>query len=345
MPASAEGPEYPLEFRPEIGEVREAAPGVLWLRLPLPFMLQHINVWLLRDGEGWALVDTGLYTQTTREVWDDILQQRLGAPLTRVIVTHLHPDHAGCAGWLTERFDIPLYMTAEEYELCRLLIADTGQPVPPGALDFYAAAGLDDSALQRYTEHFGMFGRVVAPLPDEFEPLSDGMLMRIGDEDWEIVEGRGHSPRHACLWNRDRRLLIAGDQVLPTISSNVSVYPREPDADPLQLWFESLQRLERRVDPAALVLPAHGKPFLGLVARLRQLAQEHQEGLQRLRKLCRQPQRAVDVFPALFKARITGQNLVMATGEAVAHLNHLVKRGEMSVQRDSGGVKRYRIGQ
>jgi len=345
MPASAERLRYPLPACPEIGEILDVAPGLGWLRLPLPFLLQHINVWLLRDGDGWALVDTGLYTGTTRAVWDEVFEQRLDGPLTQLVVTHLHPDHAGCAGWLAERFGIGLSMPPGEYELCRVLIADTGKPAPVEALAFYAAAGVEGSALDRYAEHFGLFGRVVAPLPDTNNPLQDGQLLRLGEDHWEIIEGRGHSPQHACLWCRERGLLIAGDQVLPTISPNVSVYPRDPLADPLNQWFESLERLRARVDADALVLPAHGKPFTGLGARLDALRDEHELGLQRLRRLCREPRRAVDTFPALFKSRITDNNLVMAIGEAVAHLNFLLHRGELQTWRDDLGVNWYRLSQ
>jgi len=334
---------YPLGAGPESGQTLDIAPGVKWLRLPLPFQLDHINVWLLRDGAGWALVDSGLFTNTTREIWQDLLERRLdGLPLTRVLVTHLHPDHVGCAGWLARKFDVELWMSRDEYLLCRVLVEDTGKPAPPEGVRFYRSAGLDSSALDRYAEHFGAFGRVVSPLPESFRRLSDGMSQRIGEHDWEIIIGRGHSREHACLLCRELNLFISGDQILPAISSNVSVYPTEPAADPLRLWFESIDTLAATLPPELLVLPAHGKPFHGVHARLGQLRREHEEGLARLRELCREPRRAVDVFPALFKSRISERNLIMATGEAVSHLNYLVKRKEMSVCPDRDGVNWYR---
>jgi glyoxylase-like metal-dependent hydrolase (beta-lactamase superfamily II) len=335
---------YPLDAKPGTGEVVEIAPGVCWLRLPLPFMLNHINVWLLQEAEGWALVDTGLYTHTTREVWNQVLARHLGgAPLTRVLVTHLHPDHVGCAGWLAQRHGCEFWMTREEYLLCRVLVADTGKPAPPVALSFYRAAGFEEEQLDRYAEHFGAFGTVVAPLPLSYRRLHDGARVRIGDQGWEVLVGRGHSPEHACLLNRELNLLIAGDQLLPTISSNVSVYPTEPNANPLEGWFASIERLERELPAGVLVLPAHGKPFLGARHRLRELAREHEAGLEKLRTLCREPRRAVDVFPALFKSPITDRNLIMAAGESISHLNYLIERGEMTAERDGGGVDWYRM--
>jgi glyoxylase-like metal-dependent hydrolase (beta-lactamase superfamily II) len=338
--------EYPLDIRPEPGGSVEIGPGLRWLRLPLPFQLNHINVWLLRDGDGWALVDTGLFTETTRTVWKSIFERELdGASLTRIIVTHLHPDHVGCAGWLARKFGAELWMSRDEYLLCRILVADTGRPAPPEGLRFYQRAGFDAEALDRYAENFGTFGRVVAPLPESYRRLYDGLTMRVGSLDWKIVIGRGHSPEHACLWCPEANLFISGDQILPTISSNVSVWPTEPAANPLSFWFESIERLRQTLPPDLLVLPAHGRPFTGVHARLDELRREHENGLAALRDLCREPRRAIDVFPALFKSRITAGNLMMATGEAISHLNYLIERDEMQAAEDASGVNRYRMGQ
>jgi len=338
--------EYAFDSRPETGEIQEIAPGVLWLRLPLPFLLNHINVWLLRDGAGWAIVDTGLFTNTTREVWKYVFDRYLDkATITRLLVTHLHPDHVGCAGWLARKFGIELWMTREEYLMCRVLVADTGKPAPPEGVRFYMGAGFAADDLDLYMEHFGAFGRVVSPLPESYRQLRDGMIIRIGDQQWEVIIGRGHSPEHACLFCRELNLLIAGDQILPTISSNVSVYPTEPAANPLRFWFESLEKFKNALPPDVLVLPAHGKPFRGAHIRLGQLTAEHQDGLEKLRKICCEPRRALDVFPALFKSRINDKNLIMATGEAVSHLNYLVEKGELSCARDESGVNWYQHSQ
>ena len=333
---------YPLGVRPETGEVLEVAPGIKWLRLPLPFQLDHINIWLLEDGDGWAIVDTGLFTNTTREIWKHVFNTYLdNAAITRVFVTHLHPDHVGCAGWLVRKFSVELWMTREEYLLCRVLVADTGKPAPPEGLRFYSRAGFATDDLDRYMEHFGAFGRVVSPLPESYRQLRDGMKVRIGEHEWEVIVGRGHSPEHACLYCRELNLLIAGDQILPTISSNVSVYPTEPAANPLGHWFDSLHKMRVLLPDNVLVLPAHGKPFTGAHLRLEALIEEHETGLSRLRDICREPRRALDVFPALFKSRITDSNLIMATGEAVSHLNYLVENGEMCVSKDADGVNWY----
>ncbi len=338
--------DYVFDSAPETGEAQDIAPGIRWLRLPLPFLLNHINVWLLRDGDGWALVDTGIFTNTTREVWDYVLQHHLqGAPITRVLVTHLHPDHVGCAGWMTEKFGVDLWMSREEYLLCRVLVADTGKPAPPAGLRFYSRAGFAPESLDQYAEHFGAFGRVVAPLPEAYCRLHDGQSVRIGDRQWEVVIGRGHSPEHACLYCHELNLMISGDQILPTISSNVSVYPTEPAANPLAHWFESLRKLKEFLPADALVLPAHGEPFTGAHVRLDQLTEEHEQGLEKLKEICGEPKRALDVFPALFKSRITDKNLIMATGEAISHLNYLMDQGEIGCWLDEQGVSWYQQSQ
>jgi len=333
---------YEYDFRPETGEAIEILPGLKWLRLPLPFLLGHINVWLLQDGDGWAIVDTGIYTSATRDVWKNVFTQTLGnAPITRVLVTHLHPDHSGSAGWLCDRFDIDLHMSRDEYLLCRVLVADTGKPAPEEGRRFYHAAGFTEQQMQRYIEMFGSFGKVVAPLPESYHRLSEDFPVMIGEHRWQIIAGSGHSPEHACLFCQELNVLISGDQILPTISSNVSVWPTEPAANPLADWFESLHRLKDILPDDVLVLPAHGKPFRGVKSRLNALIDEHETGLEELRKICREPRRVVDIFDALFKSRITESNLIMATGEAIAHLNYLFYDGELAVEKEEDGVRWY----
>ncbi len=221
MLASKPKEEITYEFpgRPETGGVMQVAPGVLWLRMPLPFALAHINLWLLEDDDGWAIVDTGVFTEESQKVWEQTFSDAMGKqPVTRVFVTHLHPDHAGCAGWLTEKLAVALLMSREEYLLCRILVADTGRPAPDTGIHFYESAGYSPQALEIYQKMFGSFGEYVAPLPESYRRLKDGDLISIGTNAWEIIIGRGHSPEHACLYCANLKLFISGDQLLPTIS-------------------------------------------------------------------------------------------------------------------------------
>lgn len=340
--------EYPCGEPPAVATVREIVPGVLWLRMPLPFALNHINLWAVRDGTGWAVFDTGVQTSDTSAGWRALLAdpKMLGEGLTRVFVTHMHPDHVGMAGWLTRKFGVRLWMTRTEYLNCRVLVADTGREAPEDGVRFYRSAGWDDDALEHYRTRFGNFGKSTYALPESYRRVVDGERLRIGDHEWQVVVGTGHSPEHACFWCPSLKLLISGDQVLPRITSNVSVFPTEPDANPLHGWLTSMDRIAEAVPDDVLVLPAHGEPFRGLHARLRYLAADHHASLARLRQLLREPRRVVDVFSALFSRPINDRHLLsLATGESIAHLNYLVHSGEARVTKDAARVSWYEAAQ
>lgn len=331
--------QYELESRPADGETLPIADGVLWLRMPLPFALNHINLWLLRDEGGWVIADTGVDTKTSRDLWRKVFAGSMGGqPATHVIATHLHPDHVGCADWLVTEFGVDLWMTREEYLLCRILIGDTGKEAPPEGLRFYRAAGFSDAQIARYKENFGMYGKFVRSMPQAYRRMQDGERLQFAGYEWEVIVGRGHSPEHACLYDAQRNILISGDQVLPTISPNISVWPTEPQADPLKEFFDSIDALEEKLPDDVLVLPAHGKPFRGAHVRLEELRKEHADKLDALLANSAKPRRVVDVFGDLFGAAINDSNRIMATGEAIAHLHYLVNTGDMVAEQDADGV-------
>ncbi len=339
---------YPFDGPPERGQTTEVAPGVLWIRMPLPYALNHINLWAIEDGAGWAIVDTGVRTEETAAVWRELFANaRDERPLTRVFVTHMHPDHVGMAGWLTRKFGVRLWMSRLEYLSCRAMVSDTGREAPPDAIDFCRSAGWGPLAIETYRTRFGNFGKHIHALPDSFRRLRDGEVIAIGAHTWRVVVGSGHSPEHACLYCPELKVLISGDQVLPRISSNVSVYPTEPDADPMKNWLESLAKLKREVPDEVLVLPAHNECFRGLHARIDALASGQERALLRLRRsLAERPKRAIDVFGALFARAIAETDvglLGMATGESLACLNYLMHRGEASRAVDADGVAWYRL--
>lgn len=331
--------DHPWAEPPSLGEAIEVAPGVLWMRLPLPAVLDHVNVWLLRDGPGWTVVDTGVETPVSVGAWEQVFAGAMGGrPVSRVLCTHMHPDHIGMAGAICRRFDARLWMTRLEYVTGRMLLADMGRPAPEAGAAFYRSAGWDEAALERYRTRFGQFGLGVSALPDSYRRIGDGEILTIDGRDWRVVVGSGHSPEHACLLQDDREVFIAGDQVLPRISSNVSVFPTEPDADPLSDWMASLDKLRREVSDDILVLPSHGLPFRGLHARLDALTEGHRVSLSRLERTLAEPKRAVDVFGSLFARKIEGGLLGMATGEAIAHLNRLERDGRAARETDASGV-------
>ena len=340
---SGEDLSYPFGTAPYPGTTREIASGILWLRMPLPLGLDHINLWLLREADGWTVVDTGMRSAEVERVWLDVIDRVLAAwPVKRVICTHLHPDHVGMAGWLVERFDCSLWMTRLEYLTCRMLIADGLREPPPAVLRFYASMGLDQASLDHYKMRFGAFGTLTHAFPEAFRAIEPGDEIEIGGRCWRAVIGRGHSPEHLCLHCPELGLLISGDQILPRISSNVSVHPTEPDADPLSQWLTSLADIKQKIPAPTLVLPAHNEPFEGLHARLDQLIAMHEQRLEQLLAALSEPRRVVELLPVLFRRSLTGDLLIMGAGEAVAHLNCLVHRGLIVRAAGESGVNLYR---
>jgi len=324
---------------PGVGEAIEVVRGVVWLRFALPFQLDHVNAFAIADGQGWTIVDTGLKTSVAVAAWEAALDGPLGSlPVARVICTHMHPDHIGLAGWLCERAGAPLMMSRTEYLTGRTLAAEAAGDAPAEGEVFYRAAGWMQAQVDRWRAEYGGFAKGVSPLPRAYTRLEDGDVLRIGDDDWEIVVGSGHSPEHVCLWRRSDDVFIAGDQILPRISSNVSVWPTEPEADPLGDWMNSLQKLRALLPEGTFVLPAHGEPFYGVHDRLDALKRGHEVALKRLERTLRQPSRVVDGFPAVFGRAVGDGVLGMATGEAQAHLNYLEKRGRARRTRDDNGV-------
>jgi len=334
---------YPLGDPPEAGVAREIAPGVYWVRMPLPFALKWINLWLIEDGEGWTIVDTGVALEQTREYWRAIFDATLdGRPVTRVLCTHMHPDHMGLAGWICRKFGATLWMSRLEYITGRMLVADTGREAPEEGVKFYRAAGWDEDAIDSYKIRFGGFGKAVSRLPDAYKRLAEGDAVGIGGRPWRVITGNGHCPEHVCLWQEELQLFISGDQVLPRISSNVSVFPTEPDGDPLADWIASCKKLRAALPNDVLVLPSHNEPFHGLHERLDHLVDGHERALARvLSRLQQGPKRAVDLFGALFARKIGPELLGMATGEAIAHVNCLIGRGLARAVADDQGTIRY----
>lgn len=334
--------EYPFETRPGLGQSIEVRPGIHWVRMRLPMQLNHINLWLLEDGDGWTVVDCGIKNDDTTLAWEQLFSGPMhGAPIKRVIVTHMHPDHIGLAGWLVRRFDVELWISRTEYLMCRNLSADTGLEAPREGLRFYRAAGFPEELLETYKARFGGFGHGVYRLPNSFKRIGDGEEIEIGGRLWRIVSGNGHSPEHSCLWCAEEKVFISGDQILPRISSNVSVHPTEPEANSLQDWLDSCAKLKAVVPDDALVLPSHNEPFQGAALRLQELIDMHENNMEKVQVLCVEPKRAVDCFPALFRSRITQGNYMMATGESLAHLNCLRARGRMKRYPDKNGINWY----
>jgi glyoxylase-like metal-dependent hydrolase (beta-lactamase superfamily II) len=327
----AEGISYPWPLPPGPGQATEVAPGILWMRLPLPMLPDHVNVYALDDDDGWTVVDTGLDTEAVRVAWKILLDGPMkGKPVRRVIVTHHHPDHVGLAGWFIG-MGSELWTTRTAWLSARMLTLDVQNRPTEAALRFLRGAGMPDEMLaKRRSERPFNFSDCVHPLPPGFTRLSEGDIMHAGGMDWTVRCGNGHAPEHATLWARDGSVVLGGDQLLPGISPNLGVYPNEPDADPVGEWLESCVRLSAYATPGQLVLPGHKLPYRGLPARLTQLSDNHHVALARLVGHLDVPRIAVDCFPAIYGRPIANAEYGLALAEAVGHLNHLLKAGRVS---------------
>ena len=337
-PTSHKGLTYPFGgAEPEVGGTMQVAPGIDWVRLKIPGPLKHVNCWLLADTDGEALVDTGMNTAEARDAWKAIFNgPKANTRITKMIGTHFHPDHIGLAGWMCDHHAAPLIMTRAEWLTARMLAADARDSVPHEMLAFWRGAGWGPDQIDHATaKGWAGFRKIITPLPLSYTRVEDGDTLTIGTRDWRIVTGSGHCPEHACLYDEAGGILIAGDQVLPRISPNVSLGVTEPNADPLGEWFASIAKL-KTLPADLLVLPGHGDPFTGLHTRLDAMDREHRERLDELAVFLAEPRRAVDCFGRLFRRAIGQDVLGMATGEALAHLRRLEVEGRATRDTEDG---------
>ena len=330
---------YPLESPPPEGEACEVAPGILWMRLPLPMKLDHVNVYALDDGDDWTIIDTGFDTNRSRAIWAELLQGPLGArPVNRVIATHHHPDHIGLAGWFQTDQGAGLIATRTAWLMARMLQMDEQDRPAPETLAFWKSAGMDAEILAaRENERPFNFADVVAPMPLGYSRITEGNTLNAGGRDWVVRIGHGHAPEHATLWSLDGTVVIGGDQLLPSISPNLGVYATEPEADPVGDWMTACAALAPHARDEQLVLPGHKLPFYGLPMRMVQLIANHHGALARLRKHLRSPSTAAECFQPLFSRTIGGGEYGLALVEAMAHCLHLFHQGEATrTRRDDG---------
>jgi len=328
----------PFDDIPNSGESVAVADGVLWIRLPLPMALDHVNVYAFDEGDSWTIVDTGFSTRKTKTIWEDVLKTSLGGkPVSRVIVTHHHPDHIGLAGWFMD-MGATLVTSRTAWLMARMLTLDEQPTYTDAAITFYTRAGMDpDELARRKTERPFNFADCVAPLPLGYTRVAEGDTIQFGGRTWDVRMGDGHAPEHATFWSRDDNLVVGGDQLLLSISPNLGVYPTEPDADPVGDWIASCQKFQAHAREDQLILAGHKVPYTGLPDRLEQMIGNHHEALNRLLTHLDKPRTAGECFAPLFKRAITQGTYGLALVEAVAHLNHLHQNGQVARQlRDDG---------
>jgi glyoxylase-like metal-dependent hydrolase (beta-lactamase superfamily II) len=329
---------------PAAGEVVQIVPGLLWLRMPLPFELDHINLYLIEDSDGWVVVDCGLYAEATVSVWEEVIEKHLGGkPVKQVVVTHTHVDHVGAAGWLCKRFDAPLGITGREYDFVQGFLSELAKPCGDAQIAriaFLHRLGMDAKQVTSLIALYGSFSDFFAALPEQVMRLEDGEALTIGEHRWQILVSEGHSVAHASLYSPSLGILISGDQVLPRISSNVSVGPHDPEGNPLRSWLDSLMRL-KSLPADTLVLPAHDYPFVGIRKRLDDLIDGHRHDLLRVEELCAEPMHIVHMVEHLYPRKLSLFNLLLACGECQAHLHYLMHQGRICGVLDQEGRVLY----
>ena len=339
---------YPLgEALAPSGGTLEVAPGVKWIRMTLPFALNHINLWLLRDCidglEGWSIVDCCIHRDEAKAQWESIFANELqGLPILRVIVTHMHPDHIGMAHWLCERWNVRLWISATDYQVARLgCLGPTGFGGDRAA-EFFASHGLNTpEAVEQIKGRTGYFTSLVPSVPLQYRRLLDGMTLTIGGRAWRCISGYGHAPEHIALYCESLNVLIGGDMMLPRISTNVSVYEQEPEANALVQFLDSIDKF-LVLPEDTLVLPSHGKPFTGMHIRIQQLHDHHRDRLAEVMEACtQQPCCAFDILPVMFKRPLDMHQTTFAMGEAIAHLHALWFGGKLQRMQDTQGVYRF----
>lgn len=318
---------YPVADLPEPGTAVEIAPGVRWIRMPLPFALDHINLWLLDDDDELAIVDTGFGLDPIKVQWNAVLDLE-NRPVSRVFVTHHHPDHLGLANWLMEHDNATLHTTLGEFLAGHAIWHQLPGYSVADMVAQFRAHGLDRERLDALAERGNAYRRGIPEIPSSYHRLFDGDRVRIGAHEWEVIVGYGHAPEHMSLYSEALGVLISGDMLLPRISTNISVYAATPEDDPLGWFLDSLRRISHLPD-TTLVLPSHGRPFKGIRARVEQLIAHHRERCDALVAACAEPRSAADLLSTLFPRELDTHQVMFAMGEAIAHLNHLVKLGEL----------------
>ncbi|OAN48761.1 MBL fold metallo-hydrolase [Paramagnetospirillum marisnigri] len=336
--------DHPFAAPPEAGDVLAVAPGIRWIRMPLPFALDHINLWALDDGEGGvALVDSGLGNDETKVLWERLLAGPLaGRKATRLIATHFHPDHMGLSGWLCERLGIELTASVREWLFGRMLWLEDSEEFTANQVAYYRRIGFDAEQLEGVRARGNTYRARIGVIPVRVVGIRHGDDITIGGRSWRVIEGGGHSPEHACLYCAEAGVLISGDQILPRISPIVGVWPQQPEAEPLSLFLDALTRL-RELPADTLVLPSHGLPFRGLHQRVDELIAHHHERLERTLTACAEPATALQVLRVLFKRELDAHQMGFATGETLAHLHYLMKTGQVARDAGTDGVWRFRV--
>lgn len=333
---------HPWSEAPAPGEMIGVAPGMYWIRMPLPISLHHINLWLLEDDAGWVLVDTGFGNDETKALWKQVLDGPAAAlKPAKLICTHHHPDHFGLAGWLSREYGIPCLMPEKEWTVATLLGRLSDDVFASGQERFYADHGVPEEVRGRLHAVGNAYRGLISDPPLAFTRIRDEETLTIGARPWQVMELEGHSDALAGLYCPSLRVFIAGDQILPKITPNISVHWFKDGSEPLSDYLASLDRLANRLPEDSLVLPSHKLPFTGVLTRVADLQQHHRDRLEILLNdmVPGAPRDAWSFLPVLFPRTLDDDHIMFALGESIAHLEHLVALGMLVKTNGSEGIR------
>ena len=308
----------------------EISEGILWFRFPMPIALDHINIYLLEDNDGWVLIDTGMADPVSIETWEIILKKYTAKrPIIRIIGTHFHPDHVGLAGWLLDRIDAEFWMSQIEWLSARQAYLDAEEVSLVNMRKFYDLAGLGTSEKNLYYEIGNDYREMVSPIPSVYKRIEKETIFLIGGRTWQPIFGSGHSPDHVTLYNKKDQIVLGGDMLLPRITPIIAVWWQEPDGNPLDGYLKFLEGIEVATEET-IVLPAHDLPYKGLLTRIKDLIQHHQNRLEITFECCSETVTASCIMKALFRRDLDAFQTRFAIGETIAHINYLLHKKEIS---------------
>ncbi len=319
--------------------LRQVLPGILMFTLPVDYGIDHVNIYLIRDGEGWCLFDTGADCEAARALWLRALAGPLAAGLTRIIVSHHHPDHLGLAVWLQERTGAPILMREEELAVAwQTHVASASDRAY--CIDFMRRHGLAPEAAQQVVGGV-LQSNMACAVPERVEPLEAGQTLHIGDHAFDVLVLGGHSIAQICLYEPRLRLLLTGDQLLERITPNIGVWPYG-ETDPLPRYLDSLRIIAGM--EIEHVLPAHHRVYHAGVERAHGLVAHHQRALRKfMARLGAGGMNATELSYAVYGAQGDPLHGYLAMGETLAHLLWLARSGYVRGEETSAATRWYPV--
>ena len=330
---------YPFDKRPKDGALLKVSENIHWLRMPLPIALNHINLWLLEGENGFSIIDSGMSTDESKAIWKNIFSNFIKPKkIENILITHMHLDHSGLAGWLSNQLNLEPYFTQKEYKETQKITGEMPLDQLDLILDYYKKCGYDKKSLEHYKDRINYRKTLSSELVEKIISIKDQDNVQLSDGEWKVIIVEGHSPEHACLYSVKNNIFICGDALLPRITPNVSVNPIKPDSDPLGDWLESLENIKARIPNDALILPSHGYPYIGAHNRIDTIIDNHHNKLENICEFTVKPKSVYELFPLLFKSEINDNSRVLAVGETMSHVNYLVRRGKLEKTIDENGL-------